>query len=244
MCPSVFAKEATTGTKANGEGRCSWWGKHGQGRWNDSAGIGWSECVTCLHNPGGAWIDYSLPSSWQCAGRRRSPVLSCFAPWKEKKKKESVHYQLSRKHNSGSKASLWGCCSSAGSPLCCVALLLQGSFQCLEPDGEQRTQRGLGTAMYCSARSSAMHTHSLPVLLCLSDNLSFTRSISRPLLPVLVSFALPSPSSPSSHCFCLFNANVSAHTLKADCSPRVRSGLSFPSFTPSCSPLTGQSCKD
>ena len=162
----------------------------------------------------------------------------------KKKKKESVHYQQSRKHNSGSKASLWGCCSSAGSPLCCVALLLQGSFQCLEPDGEQRTQRGLGTAMYCSARSSAMHTHSLPVLLCLSDNLSFTRSISRPLLPVLVSFALPSPSSPSSHCFCLFNANVSAHTLKADCSPRVRSGLSFPSFTPSCSPLTGQSCKD
>lgn len=55
----------------------------------------------------------------------------------------------------------------AGSPLRCAALLLQGSFQCMEPDGEQRTQRGLGTAMYCSARSSAMHTHSLPFLLCL-----------------------------------------------------------------------------
>lgn len=45
--------------------------------------------------------------------------------------------------------------------------LLQGSFQRMEPDGEQRTQQGLGTAMYCSAHRSATHTHSFPYSLCL-----------------------------------------------------------------------------
>lgn len=92
---------------------------------------------------------------------------------------------------SGQKSSLWGCCLSAGSPLHSAARLLQGSFQCMEPDGEQRTQRGLGTAMYCSARSSAMHTHSLPFLLCLWQSLNLSRAFSRPLSPILISFVMP-----------------------------------------------------
>lgn len=76
-------------------------------------------------------------------------------------------------------------------PLCCAALLLlQGSFRCMEPDGEQRTQRGLGTAMYCSARSCAMHTHSLPFLRYLWQSLNLLLYLSTPLWPPLVSFVL------------------------------------------------------
>lgn len=75
-----------------------------------------------------------------------------------------------------------------------------------------------------------------------SDNLSISRSISRP-------YSCRSPclplSSPSSRCFCLFNAKRFRHTLEADSSPRVQHSLSFPSLlVQSCSPLRRQSCRD
>lgn len=69
-------------------------------------------------------------------------------------------------------------CSSAGSP---SVQLLQGSFGCMKPDSEQRTQQGLGTAMYCSARCSAMHTHSLPFMLCFWQSLNLLLSLSASL---------------------------------------------------------------
>lgn len=147
--------------------RTTWPGKQVWFSWYQG-----NSCVVCLHNPGEGGADCR---HWQArGGLLRTPCFLC-----------SLKVCASSDvHNTRSKSSLWGCCSSAGSP----AVLLQGSFQCMEPDGERRTQQGLGTAMYCSAHRSATHTHSLPYSLCLwqSLNSSFL-SVSPLLLHALVS---------------------------------------------------------
>lgn len=160
----------------------------------------------------GLTVNWLLPlSTRQCASRSRLAVLSR-SPCFHRSLKIRASPDVKNEHRRVNSIFLgWGCRSPAGSPLCCAALLLlQGSFQCMEPDGEQRTQRGLGTAMYCSARSSAMHTHSLPFLLCLWQSLNLLLYLSTLLWPMVVSFVFPHLFSSDS--LCAFPACFSQHS--------------------------------
>lgn len=130
----------------------------------------------------------------------------------------------------GASSDVRNCCSISRQPSAVVAaLLLQGSFQCMEPDGEQRTQRGLGTAMYCSARSSAMHTHSPPVLLCLWQSPAPSLALS---LAHTCIVCFPFSSSLSSRCFLSFSRkHFLLHTLKAPCVQHRLLHLNYPAFS-------------
>lgn len=172
-------------------------------------------------------MNWLLPlSTRQCASRSRSAVLSrspCFH--RSLKIRASPHVKNEHRRVNSIFS---GCRSPAGSPLCCAALLLlQGSFQCMEPDGEQRTQRGLGTAMYCSARSSAMHTHSLPFLLCLWQSLNLLLYLST--LSGQWLYHLSSLISSLQIRYVLF-LPASLNTLKVDCNRYFPCCLLYCSF--------------
>lgn len=152
------------------------------------------------------WLHALAATGWLfCHGHHVSVTLS-------KKNKKFCIIRCSERQV---RSSSLGCCSPAGSPLCCAALILRGSFQCMEPDGEQRTQQGLGTAMYCSARCSAMHTHSAPFLLCLRQSLNLLLYLAASLAHTCVIYLRPSSLHRLLSAFVI--VPIFLLTQKADC---------------------------
>lgn len=134
-----------------------------------------------------------------------------------------MHRQTSRMHNGGSKA----VCEVAAhqqAALCAVQLCCcRGLFSAWNRM-VSREHSG-GWAPQCTAVLVALLcTPTLFHSCSASDDLSISRSIARPLSPVLVSFVLPS----SRHCpliaFVLF-IPIFLRTLKDDHNPRVQHHL-------------------
>lgn len=135
---------------------------------------------------------------------------------------------MCRMHNCGSKA-LCEVAADQQAALCAVQLCCcRGLFSACNRM-VSREHSG-GWALQCTAVLVALLC--TPTLLhscSASDNLSISRSISRPLSPVLVSFVLPSSLHSPLIAFVLFMP-IFLHTLKADCNPCVQPRLLYSSL--------------